>query len=77
MKVGIAIYCTTCRRMKCPRGRSQPIYASYCESLGYCPGWEQEPKVGDLWPNETDEQFGYPSSDVGTVPCDPYPSRDL
>lgn len=31
-----------------------------------CDGYDQEPLVGDLWPRETEEEFGYPVSPHGT-----------
>ena len=63
--VGIAIYCAQCGHQKKPRGRSQPIGSDYCNRD--CPGWEQEPLVGDLWPGETNIDFGYPCSRLGTM----------
>lgn len=65
MRVGIRVACATCGRTKTPRGRSAPAAASYC-TWG-CPGYDQPPYVGDLWPGETEEQFGYPVGPEGTV----------
>jgi hypothetical protein len=31
-----------------------------------CHGYREEPKVGDLWPGESEADFGYPVSDDGT-----------
>jgi hypothetical protein len=31
-----------------------------------CSGYYEEPKVGDLWPGETEEEFGYPVGSDGT-----------
>jgi hypothetical protein len=31
-----------------------------------CSGYAKEPKVGELWPRETEEDFGYPVSTDGT-----------
>ena len=64
MKVGIAVYCTFCGKRKCPRGRSAPLGMSAC--FDDCYGYQEEPKVGDLWPGETEEEFGYPVSANGT-----------
>lgn len=58
MRVGIAVYCGECGRSKAPRGRSVPMGASMCDSD--CPGYHTDPLPGDLWPGETEEQFGYP-----------------
>ena len=35
-------------------------------ALDECEGYRQEPRVGDLWPGETSEDFGYPHSLDGT-----------
>ena len=65
MRVGVSVICVVCGRTKCPRGRSQPLSAHYyCDTD--CSGWIEEPKVGDLWPGETEEDFGYPVSANGT-----------
>jgi hypothetical protein len=65
MRVGVTVYCSQCGQRKQPRGRSAPMGAAYCDSE--CPGYNQEPRVGDLWPGETEEDFGYPCSNWGTV----------
>jgi hypothetical protein len=31
-----------------------------------CKGYDLDPKVGDLWPGETEEEFGYPVRSDGT-----------
>jgi hypothetical protein len=69
MKVGIAIYCATCGNRKKPRGRSAPIGLCMCDYE--CKGYDQEPLVGDLWPGETEEQFGYPCGSDGTREAQP------
>lgn len=77
MKTGIMVKCTTCHRQKKPRGRSAPIGLYMCEPIDLlalncnrpfdgCLGYNQEPKVGWLWPGETEEDFGYPCPDDGT-----------
>lgn len=64
MKRGIRVTCTTCGHMKNPIGRSGPMQVIYCD--WGCPGYRGEPRVGSLWPGETDADFGYPSGDDGT-----------
>jgi hypothetical protein len=66
-KVGIRIECAVCGQTKQPRGRSAPLSSSYCDR-DRCLGYDQPPHVGSLWPGETDEEFGFPCSDVGTEP---------
>lgn len=63
-KVGIAVRCAECGRQKKPRGRSAPMRAAYCDSE--CPGYYLEPHVGDLWPGESEADFGYYASNHGT-----------
>jgi hypothetical protein len=60
MKVGIAVGCTVCHRMKKPHGRSAAIGACYCDYD--CPGYDMDPKPGCLWPNE----FGFTCCDNAT-----------
>jgi hypothetical protein len=67
MRVGIAVTCTVCGFRKKPRGRSAPLGMAHCADD--CPGYEQEPHVGSLWPGETEAEFGYPVSVVGTEEC--------
>lgn len=66
MKVGISVECQTCKRTKAPRGRSAPdaLYGSLCNSE--CVGYWGNPMPGDLWPRETEEEFGYPVSSNAT-----------
>ncbi|HET7379564.1 MAG TPA: hypothetical protein VFJ24_05955 [Gaiellales bacterium] len=48
--------CKRCGMRKAPRGRSVPLEAAngYC---GWdCPGYDEDPKPGHLWPEEADEQ---------------------
>jgi len=65
MKRGIRITCAKCGKQKKPRGRSAPLDMRMCE-YDLCDGYLENPRVGDLWPGETDEDFGYPCSDMGT-----------
>ena len=58
MKIGVRVECARCKRTKKPRGRSQPIGASYCD--WNCEGYNEQPLPGTLWPGETEEEFGYP-----------------
>lgn len=73
-KRGIHVTCVVCHRQKQPRGRSAPIGMSMCQPFHKiiephgCEGYYQKPFVGDLWPGETDEDFGYRCSDDGTEP---------
>lgn len=36
-----------------------------------CGGYTEDPRVGDLWPGETEEEFGFPVSDAGTKEVEP------
>lgn len=67
-KVGIRVYCTVCQRSKLPRGRSAPLGAYGCDDD--CAGYRLDPVPGDLWPGETDDNFGYPCSDHATQKVD-------
>ena len=60
MRVGIAVECKVCHRTKAPRGRSvaDAVWNSMCTD-DQCKGYYDEPKPGDLWPGETEEEFGY------------------
>lgn len=65
-RVGVSIYCAVCHRRKKPFGRSAPIEMAngLCDSD--CSGYEEEPRVGTLWPGETCEDFGFAHSHEGT-----------
>ena len=65
MRVGVRVYCSECGLMKKPRGRSQPLGMALCDHN--CEGYDKEPYVGDLWPLETEEDFGYPIGPHGWV----------
>ena len=67
MNRGIRVYCVVCQRQKKPHGRSAPMFSSMCDYE--CKGYECNPKVGCLWPAETEKDFGYPCCDVGTESC--------
>jgi hypothetical protein len=64
MRVGIAVVCALCGRMKQPIGRSAPMGAHYCTDT--CQGYRQPPLPGSLWPRESEKDFGYPVGDDGT-----------
>lgn len=67
MKRGIRVVCKTCGRQKAPRGRSASPLMPYCLPAFFgpefgepsCHGYYDDPKVGDLWPGETEADFGY------------------
>lgn len=44
--------CLTCHLTKRPRGRSVPIEAESGHCGWDCPGYDQEPRSGHLWPGE-------------------------
>lgn len=62
MKIGISVKCATCGRVKVPLGRYIPweLYDARC--MRDCPGYHKDPLPGDLWPDETEEEFWYPVS---------------
>lgn len=64
-KVGVRVICTYCGQTKHPRGRSAPPVLDYC--TWNCPGYERDPQVGDLWPGESEADFGFPARDAGTA----------
>lgn len=67
MKLGVAVYCTRCGLRKKPIGRSAPLALANSLCDDDCPGYRQEPIPGDLWPGETDKEFGFPVRDAGTI----------
>lgn len=74
MRRGIRVVCAKCGRQKAPRGRSASPLMLYCLPPFWgpqygepsCNGYYEDPKVGDLWPGETEEDFGFPVSSHGT-----------
>jgi hypothetical protein len=56
---GSAVECTVCGLRKKPRGRSGPLVMANSLCDYECPGYDKEPFVGDLWPGESREEFGY------------------
>ena len=83
-KVGLAVECRICGMRKAPVGRSvaDAMANSLCNYE--CPGNNQEPRSGSLWPGESEADFGYPVGTVGTEeqqpayeePKDPAPPCD-
>lgn len=60
--LGEAVECAVCHRTKTPRGRSAPLEMANGLCSWDCPGYSEPPPVGDLWPGETRQEFGYPKS---------------
>jgi hypothetical protein len=44
--------CARCGRRKAPRGRSVPMEAANGYCTYDCPGYDEEPRSGHLWPGE-------------------------
>lgn len=55
------VYCATCHKRKGPAGRSAPMGCYYCD--WDCPGYNQDPKPGHLWPGELAEMDAPPEAD--------------
>jgi len=66
MKIGIAVTCTVCHLTKKPYGRSAALEMSNSLCDPDCSGYFEAPYPGDLWPGETEEDFGYPISNHAT-----------
>lgn len=62
-KFGVYVHCQKCGYQKKPIGRSAPI-PMYCDDD--CRNYRLEPYPGQLWPNESEADFGYPVGDDGT-----------
>ena len=56
-RIGSYARCAECGRNKKPRGRDS-MDNGLCDRE--CPGYDQPPYAGDLWPGESAEDFGYP-----------------
>lgn len=65
-KVGVSVECTVCGLRKKPRGRSAPLEMANSLCDHECPGYDQPPYAGSLWPRESEADFGYPVGDDGT-----------
>jgi hypothetical protein len=50
--VGMAVTCAVCHLQKVPRGRDVAPAAANGMCHWECPGYDQEPRAGDLWPGE-------------------------
>jgi hypothetical protein len=66
---GIVVECESCGLEKKPVGRSAPLEMYLCNQD--CPGYYNDPKPGSLWPGESEEDFGYLVSTVGTTEAAP------
>lgn len=64
-KLGVAVECSTCYLRKAPIGRSVPLGMALCDHE--CPGYREPPHAGSLWPRESEAEFGYPVSSIGTT----------
>lgn len=62
MKVGIAVTCKHCGLRKKPRGRAAALEMANSLCDDDCDGYDLHPYPGDLWPGETEEEFGFPIS---------------
>jgi hypothetical protein len=58
-KVGVSVICTVCGLRKKPVGRSAPLEMANSLCDDECYGYRLDPKPGQLWPGETQEEFGY------------------
>lgn len=58
-EVGVAVNCTVCGFRKKPVGRSAPLEMANSLCDHECPGYQEKPLPGSLWPGETREEFGY------------------
>lgn len=57
--IGIAVECTACHFRKKPRGRSAGLEMANSLCDDDCPGYNQSPEPGSLWPGESRKDFGY------------------
>ncbi len=71
-RIGVSVTCATCGLQKQPRGRSAPMGMTMCNpkspynAYAGCDGYWREPLVGDLWPRETEMDWGYRFTHDGT-----------
>ena len=61
--VGIYVQCKACGRQKQPVGRDASAVVTMCDEG--CTGYMEAPKPGQLWPGESEKQFGYPVGNDG------------
>ena len=66
MIIGTAVECRICGLRKKPRGRSAPLEMENSLCSYDCPGYDQIPHIGQLWPGETSEQFPYVTAADGS-----------
>ena len=59
--VGIYVKCMTCGRQKKAIGR----YTAAIRCDEDCQGYWEKPKPGQLWPGESETQFGHPVGNDG------------
>ena len=59
--VGKSVRCEVCGQAKCPLGRSAPIELHMCHD-DECQGYRTDPQPSELWPGESEFDFGYPVS---------------
>jgi len=64
--IGTAVNCTVCGLRKKPRGRSAPLEMANSLCDHECPGYGLDPQVGQLWPDETSADFGWPIRAYGS-----------
>jgi len=57
---GYSVTCTVCAQKKKPVGRSAPIGSCFCDEE--CAGFYGDPLPSNLWPGESEADFGYPVS---------------
>lgn len=56
---GYRVTCLTCKRTKVPIGRSVPMEYARAMCDDQCPGFRKKPLPSNLFPNESEEDFGY------------------
>jgi len=67
--VGSEVLCAVCGRCKAPRGRDIPLerFSDLC--VVDCPGYNQDPLQGDLWPGELRSQAKHDKLRVEIAEC--------
>lgn len=63
-KIGAVVTCAVCGYTKKPIGRDTPLNWYACDRE--CKGYAMEPYPSQLWPGESEAEFGYPVGDDGT-----------
>jgi hypothetical protein len=54
---GYSVDCAVCGLTKQPIGRSVPVCFVMCD--WQCEGYDKDPLPSNLWPSESEEDFGY------------------